>query len=247
MGFNIDLKMISIAVVIALIIGTGAGYMVGNSPVSSLMEERDQLEVEYDSSYLAVQSLEAELDSVQELLVEEQRENRHLMEEYSEMFLIDQENQELNQQVIDLESEITGLQNAYQYLFDEYEELHDYYVELEENYTVLQADFVEINQSYASLLSARAEEYSALEQQINELQSQVNSLEDELEQARTEEPEPEPEPEPETFVGSVNSDVYHYTWCSYADRINAENKRYFSSSQAARAAGYRPCKVCKPP
>lgn len=151
---SFDYRTISIAVAIALIIGAGAGHMVGNSPVSSLMEEIDQLEAEYDSSSLAVQRLAAELDSIQELLVEEQRENRHLMEEYSEMFTIDRENQELNQQVIDLESEITGLQNAYQYLFEEYEELHDYYVELEENYTVLQADFVEINQSYASLLSS---------------------------------------------------------------------------------------------
>jgi len=39
-----DLRIISIAVVIALIVGTGVGYMVGNSPVSSLIEERDQLE-----------------------------------------------------------------------------------------------------------------------------------------------------------------------------------------------------------
>ena len=62
------------------------------------------------------------------------------------------------------------------------------------------------------------------------------------------EPEPEPEPKPKTtYVGSKNSDVYHYTWCHYVDRIKSGNKRYFSSSQAARAAGYRPCKVCKPP
>ena len=151
---SFDNRTISIAVVITLIVGAGAGYMVGNSPVSNLMEEKDQREAEYDSLDLTFQSLEVELDSVQELLVEEQRENRHLMEEYSEMLMIDRENQELNQQVIDLESEITGLQNDYQYLFDEYEELHDYYVELEENYTVLQADFVEINQSYVSLLSS---------------------------------------------------------------------------------------------
>jgi len=61
------LKTISIAVVIALIVGAGAGYMVGNSPVSSLMEERDWLESEYDSLSLAFQELEAELDSAQEL------------------------------------------------------------------------------------------------------------------------------------------------------------------------------------
>jgi len=154
MESNIDNKMIAIAVVIALIIGAGAGYMVGNSPISSLMEEKDQLETEYHSSSLAVQSLEAELDSTQELLVEEQRENRHLMEEYSDMFLIDRENQELLRRLAKFRAEITVLQNDYQHMFDEYEELHDYYMELEENYTVLQAAFEEINQSYTSLLSS---------------------------------------------------------------------------------------------
>ena len=49
------------------------------------------------------------------------------------------------------------------------------------------------------------------------------------------------------YVGSINSDVYHYLWCSYVKNIKEENKIYFSSSQEARSAGYRPCKVCKPP
>jgi len=49
------------------------------------------------------------------------------------------------------------------------------------------------------------------------------------------------------FVGSVNSDVYHYPTCTYAQRIYPENQIWFSSSDEARAHGYRPCKVCRPP
>jgi len=49
------------------------------------------------------------------------------------------------------------------------------------------------------------------------------------------------------FVGSKNSDVYHYLSCGYAGRIKSGNKIYFSSSQDARNHGYRSCKVCSPP
>ena len=49
------------------------------------------------------------------------------------------------------------------------------------------------------------------------------------------------------YVGSKNSDVYHYPSCHYVDRINPENLIYFDTPGDAIAAGYRPCKVCKPP
>jgi Micrococcal nuclease (thermonuclease) homologs len=49
------------------------------------------------------------------------------------------------------------------------------------------------------------------------------------------------------FVGSENSDVYHYPWCHYVDRINPENRIYFDTPEDAIAAGYRPCRVCNPP
>lgn len=101
-----DLRIISIAVVIALIVGAGSGYMVGNSPVKSLMEEKSQLEARYDSLDLAFQRIETELDSAQGLLLEKQRENEEIMEMNAEMLLIEQENQVLHQQIIDLESQI---------------------------------------------------------------------------------------------------------------------------------------------
>lgn len=49
------------------------------------------------------------------------------------------------------------------------------------------------------------------------------------------------------FVGSVNSDVYHYPWCVWANKILLQNEIWFDSVEEARDAGYRPCKVCNPP
>ena len=50
-----------------------------------------------------------------------------------------------------------------------------------------------------------------------------------------------------TYVGSKNSDVYHYTTCHHAERIKASNRITFPSPEDAQARGYRPCKVCTPP
>jgi micrococcal nuclease len=70
-------------------------------------------------------------------------------------------------------------------------------------------------------------------------------------------PEPDPIPSPELatttaatsgrFVGSLESDKYHYPSCRWAKKILPENAIWFSSSEEARAAGYVPCGVCKPP
>jgi hypothetical protein len=49
------------------------------------------------------------------------------------------------------------------------------------------------------------------------------------------------------YVGSINSDVYHYPWCEWAQKINPENEIWFNSAEEAHDAGYRPCKVCNPP
>jgi len=67
------------------------------------------------------------------------------------------------------------------------------------------------------------------------------------------EAEPEPQPAPsqavstETFVGSANSNKYHYPDCRWAKKISAANLVEFSSAEEARKAGYVPCKVCSPP
>ena len=49
------------------------------------------------------------------------------------------------------------------------------------------------------------------------------------------------------FVGSIHSDVYHYPSCYHVQAIKPANLRWFSTSEEARAAGYRPCLDCNPP
>ena len=49
------------------------------------------------------------------------------------------------------------------------------------------------------------------------------------------------------YVGSKNSDKYHFPTCRSAQKIKPDNLVTFKSAQEAKAAGYVPCKVCKPP
>ena len=53
--------------------------------------------------------------------------------------------------------------------------------------------------------------------------------------------------ESKVYVGSRNSNKYHYTWCRSAQKIKPKNKVVFNSVKEAQDAGYIPCKVCKPP
>lgn len=45
-----------------------------------------------------------------------------------------------------------------------------------------------------------------------------------------------------TFVGSVNSDLYHHVDCPSGRRIKEENQIWFNSTQQAEEAGYQPSK-----
>lgn len=49
------------------------------------------------------------------------------------------------------------------------------------------------------------------------------------------------------FVGSINSDKYHYPSCRWAGKIKSENLVSFSSASEAKKAGYSPCQTCMPP
>jgi len=49
------------------------------------------------------------------------------------------------------------------------------------------------------------------------------------------------------YVGSKNSNKYHYPDCKWAKKINPANLVTFKSAKEAKEAGYVPCKVCKPP
>lgn len=83
----------------------------------------------------------------------------------------------------------------------------------------------------------------------------------------TPQPTPEPGPQPEqsepvatltpeqafreslkqyAYVGSSESDKYHYPTCRWTSKINDGNLVHFDSVEEAQAAGYEPCNTCKP-
>lgn len=49
-----------------------------------------------------------------------------------------------------------------------------------------------------------------------------------------------------TFVGSLESDKYHYPSCRHAEKILKENEIWFDTAAEAQQAGYSPCGVCHP-
>lgn len=48
------------------------------------------------------------------------------------------------------------------------------------------------------------------------------------------------------YVGSSESDKYHYPKCKWTDAINDSNLVHFDTEEEAAAAGYLPCGTCKP-
>jgi hypothetical protein len=48
------------------------------------------------------------------------------------------------------------------------------------------------------------------------------------------------------IVASRIRNVYHRSTCEWARKMSYRNRLQFGSSAAARAAGYRPCRVCRP-
>ncbi len=63
----------------------------------------------------------------------------------------------------------------------------------------------------------------------------------------TETPAPQSNPSDKKYVGSKNSNIYHFPDCEWAQKISPANQIWFSSPQEALSIGYSPCKVCKPP
>jgi micrococcal nuclease len=49
-----------------------------------------------------------------------------------------------------------------------------------------------------------------------------------------------------SFVGSVNSNKYHYPDCPGALQIKSTNQIWFNSEEEAVKAGYHPCQICSP-
>ena len=48
------------------------------------------------------------------------------------------------------------------------------------------------------------------------------------------------------YIGSRNSDKFHYSWCGQAGRIKSSNLVHFSSRSDALSRGYSPCSFCNP-
>jgi methylated-DNA-[protein]-cysteine S-methyltransferase len=48
------------------------------------------------------------------------------------------------------------------------------------------------------------------------------------------------------YTGSDTTSIYCYPSCRHARRTSARHEVRFHNSEEARAAGYRPCKVCRP-
>jgi methylphosphotriester-DNA--protein-cysteine methyltransferase len=51
----------------------------------------------------------------------------------------------------------------------------------------------------------------------------------------------------EYYVGTKQNNKYHYASCDMSLMSKAKDKMVFKSVKEARAAGYKPCKICKPP
>lgn len=48
------------------------------------------------------------------------------------------------------------------------------------------------------------------------------------------------------YIGSVNSDVYHYPDCKWVKEIYDENRIEFDTEEDAKSKGYRGCHTCNP-
>jgi len=56
----------------------------------------------------------------------------------------------------------------------------------------------------------------------------------------------QPPPSAGAFIGSRGTKKMHLSSCQYGQKISARNRVLFKSYEEAAAAGYIPCKICKP-
>lgn len=52
------------------------------------------------------------------------------------------------------------------------------------------------------------------------------------------------EPKQQGYIGSVNSDKYHFPECKWAKNIKSENEIWFETADDAKSEKYKPCKSC---
>ncbi len=55
-----------------------------------------------------------------------------------------------------------------------------------------------------------------------------------------------PKPVSKTYVGSKSTKKFHFTTCTWAQKIDEDNKVYFSSYNDFLNNQYTPCKTCNP-
>jgi len=134
------------------------------------MEERDGYKAESTLLQSKIIVLEnqieiqlAELYSIQELLVEEQRDVALLEERYMEMLVIDKENLVLQQDVIDLESQIADLETE--------KSIHEQKIK---DYEATQAASVHILSIYESQVISLREELEEVQQRYDNLLNSLN-------------------------------------------------------------------------
>jgi methylphosphotriester-DNA--protein-cysteine methyltransferase len=47
------------------------------------------------------------------------------------------------------------------------------------------------------------------------------------------------------IVGDPLTSLYYFPWCSGAQQLSAQEKKWFQSEKAAQRAGYSPAKNCR--
>lgn len=50
-----------------------------------------------------------------------------------------------------------------------------------------------------------------------------------------------------SYLGNSDTKVYHHPSCAWAQKIDSENRIWFTNPNEARSKGYKPCEKCNPP
>ena len=51
----------------------------------------------------------------------------------------------------------------------------------------------------------------------------------------------------DSYLANSDTKVYHYPSCAWAQKIDPQNRIWFSNPNEASSVGYRPCEKCNPP
>lgn len=107
-----------------------------------------------------------------------------------------------------------------------------------------------LRQGYAQLLTIPpnikyVERFTATQKEAREAGRGLWGVGGQVENPTTTQPE-QPAATSGNYVGSKESDKYHFPGCRWAEKITPENRIWFQTKEEAQAAGYQSCGVCKP-